>query len=115
CAYFPWWREAGIDAELDSFVDDAFLRDFYVSGRSGRKALGLALAAARRLGTAWRARKFDAVFVQRGAALLGPPLLELALVRALGLPMVFDFDDAIWLNVYDRSKHPVAARLLKSP
>src|SRR5690606_29101584 len=115
CAYFPWWREVGIQVELDSFVDDAFLRDFYLPGRSGKKALALAVAAARRLGTAWRARNFDAVFVQRGAALLGHPLLELALVRGLVLPMVFDFDDAIWLNMSERSRHPLAARFLKSP
>jgi glycosyltransferase involved in cell wall biosynthesis len=44
------------------------------------------------------ARKWDVVFIQREAALVGPPLFERALTRIFGIPIVLDLDDPLWIN-----------------
>jgi glycosyltransferase involved in cell wall biosynthesis len=41
-------------------------------------------------------RRYDAVYVLREMALLGPPLFERALARS-GVPFIFDFDDAVFV------------------
>ena len=43
-----------------------------------------------------RARRADIVVVHRNAALAGPPLAE-ALLTWLGRPLVYDFDDAVYM------------------
>jgi glycosyltransferase involved in cell wall biosynthesis len=55
------------------------------------------------------------VFIQREAALIGPAYTEFILHSLKGLPIVFDFDDAIWHFDLPKSTHPLATRLLKRP
>ncbi len=43
-----------------------------------------------------QAREVDVVVVQRNAAVAGPPFAELAFTK-IGVPVVYDFDDAIYL------------------
>lgn len=55
----------------------------------------LAIASARRSREAMRARTFDVVWVHRCATLVGPAWIERLI--AARTPLVFDFDDAIYL------------------
>lgn len=118
--YFPLLRERGIEETFLPFLDDAFFARFYEPGRAVAKARGLAAAAARRLRLLAGVRRFDAIFVQREAALVGPALFEELATRWLGVPLVYDFDDALWITDTTvspgmASRHPRAARLLKFP
>jgi len=115
CAYFSALALNAIDADLRPFMDDAFMADFYRPGGRLRKVAGLARFALRRLSELLRARDYDAVFVQREAAIVGPALFETALAKGFRLPLVFDLDDAIWVKTTAASRHPIAARILKSP
>jgi glycosyltransferase involved in cell wall biosynthesis len=68
--------------------------------RARSQNLRAVLLAARRL-PGWAvelsaARRADLLVVMRNAALTGPPLAELALHR-LGVPLVYDIDDAVYL------------------
>ena len=72
----------------------------------------MALATAARLPAVLRARRYDAVLVHRAVCLAGPAVLERVLAAG-GPPLVFDFDDAIWLRhtsganaLFDRLKFP---------
>jgi len=114
-AVLPYLEERGWEVRFEPFVDDAFLRSFYAEGNRLRKASYLATRSLRRLGSALGASGFDAVFIQREAAFVGPAYTERILHSLKGLPIVFDFDDAIWHLDLQRSTHPVAARLLKDP
>jgi glycosyltransferase involved in cell wall biosynthesis len=67
----------------------------YEPGRWGRKLRLVARSFARRAGDVRAARGYDAVYLLREAALLGPALFE-RLLRRAGAPVVFDFDDAIF-------------------
>jgi len=111
----PYLRARGWDTRLEPFVDDDFLGGFYAKGNGLRKARYLAARSLERLALAVGVSDVDAVFIQREAALIGPPYAEFILRSLKGLPIIFDFDDAIWdLNI-PRSTHPIAARALKAP
>jgi glycosyltransferase involved in cell wall biosynthesis len=105
----------GWDVRFEPFVDDDFFSRFYESGNRWEKATYLASRSISRLALALRVADVDAVLVQREASLVGPPYVERILSSIRGLPLIFDFDDAIWHYDLPRSTHPVAARLLKRP
>jgi glycosyltransferase involved in cell wall biosynthesis len=111
----PYLRASGCEVRFEPFVDDDFLTDFYSKGRQIEKGLYLAARTFERLALAARVRDVDAVFIQREAALVGPAYTELILRSFKGLPIIMDFDDAIWDLNLSKSAHPIAARLLKDP
>lgn len=112
---FPYLRARGWEVRFEPFLDDDFFDDFYGRGNRWRKGSYLASRSASRLALAVKASGVDAVYVQREAALVGPAYVETILGTFRRLPIIFDFDDAIWHYDLSQSKHPVAARLLKNP
>ncbi len=92
----PHLEAHGLEVELLPFSSRR-LGDARRAGRGTRAALLFAMRYAPWLSEVWRAaRRSDVVVVHRNAALTGPPVAE-AMVRALGRPLVYDFDDAIYL------------------
>ncbi|HJQ32249.1 MAG TPA: glycosyltransferase family 4 protein [Pyrinomonadaceae bacterium] len=89
--------ELGIEVELRPFMDARLFGAFYRREGKARTAAGLALAAARRLGDAWRARGADVLLVQREAMLFGPPVVEWLAMKVGGCPMLLDLDDATYV------------------
>lgn len=98
-------RAYGIDLDVSAFFDEATYRILYEPGRSLVKAAGVARGLLRRLRDISRIPRYDLIIVYREAMPLGPPLLERTIVR-LGIPYLFDFDDAIYLAPI----HPVNRR-----
>jgi glycosyltransferase involved in cell wall biosynthesis len=95
--YLPWLDRQGIGYEVRPFMSPALYAMLY---RPGHRARELALAAAalvRRLSDLVRAARADVVVIHREAVPLGTALVERVLA-ALGTPVVFDFDDAIYLG-----------------
>ena len=78
------------------FEDAALHEIIYRRGSYAKKASLMLRAFVRRLAVLPMARRFDVVFLHREAALAGPALIEPLLARQ-GVPIVFDFDDAIWV------------------
>ena len=111
----PYLRARGWEVQFEPFVDDDFFSDFYVRGDRWRKGAYLAARSLSRLALALAAADVDAVYVQREASLIGPAYAEVILGTVKKVPIIFDFDDAIWHYDLPRSKHPIAARLLKNP
>jgi glycosyltransferase involved in cell wall biosynthesis len=111
----PYLRACGWTVRFEPFVDDDFLSGFYAAGSRLKKASHLALRSVKRLASAVTATNIDAVFIQREASMIGPAYTEFILHSIKGLPIIFDFDDAIWQYDLPRSTHPIAARLLKRP
>jgi glycosyltransferase involved in cell wall biosynthesis len=56
-------------------------------------------------------RKFDKVFVHREATPIGPPWFEWAVVQLFRKPLIYDFDDAIWLPNSSKANEKLAGRL----
>jgi glycosyltransferase involved in cell wall biosynthesis len=51
----------------------------------------------RRLSLVRKVKEYDLVYILREAALLGPPVFE-RLIAQSGVPIIFDFDDAIFVS-----------------
>ena len=100
-----------IDAEVRPLFAEGVYDWIFESGRPLRKVLHTGTGLARRLGEALSAGRYDVVFVHRRSFPLGPPVLErLASHRT---PLVYDFDDAIFLS--DTSEANRAIAPLKRP
>ncbi|MBX3191404.1 MAG: glycosyltransferase family 4 protein [Labilithrix sp.] len=77
------------------FESPGLTKVVYQPGKYVEKAARLSFDFLRRAGAVLRARRYDGVIVYREAAMLGPAIYE-RLVARLGVPLFFDFDDAIW-------------------
>lgn len=117
--FVPALERAGIEVVSEPFLDSALFSTFYRAGHRRQNAFGVARAIASRVVTVLRARRFDGVFVQREAALLGPAVTEELLARGLRLPLIYDVDDAVWLAGQGAStnatRYPILSRVLKAP
>ncbi|MBL6706669.1 MAG: glycosyltransferase family 4 protein [Planctomycetaceae bacterium] len=93
----PWLENAGLQCDVEPLIGESD----YATARSSGKYLGksrmLAAGLARRLSTLLRSRKYDLVYVLKGAFPYGPPVIE-QLLRASNVPIIFDFDDAIHIH-----------------
>lgn len=105
----PFCAEAGVDVEFVAFESERLHDLLYAQGRHLAKAAEVAAGFMRRALHVRRARSFDAVFLYREAALLGPALFERLLVRS-GAPIVYDFDDAVFVP-YVSPTTPAMSRL----
>ena len=112
--YLPGLASAGIDGTLVPFLSADLFATIYQRGQFSRKVLGILEAFRQRLLLTLHAGNFDAVFVSREAMTLGPPLIEWLLVRMAHLPIIFDFDDAIWVD-YRSPTYGNITRLIKFP
>ena len=96
--FIPMLRDHGVDCELKPFITNKQFGRLYRKQSLGRNALGIGVSAAARMFELISARQWDVVFIQREAALVGPPLFERAIERVFGIPMVLDLDDPLWIN-----------------
>lgn len=110
----PWLESQGVRTYYASLLDEADDEIAYGRGHAARKVAIAARAAATRLWQLLRRihRDFDVALVQREAFFAGPAFFELALARG-GLPLVYDFDDAVWMPNVSAANRAFAA--LKFP
>jgi glycosyltransferase involved in cell wall biosynthesis len=87
------------------FLDEETNTILYKKGHFIKKTVGILRAFIRRFFQLKHIKQYDAVFLFREASLIGPPLFEWILVHKLNKPLIFDFDDAIWLpNVSEANR-----------
>ncbi len=92
----PWLQKLGIECEVSPAIDDELYRRLYLdpNGRRSRRNAFI-LTWRKRRADLQQIDRFDAVFVQKGVF----PGLSSGFERAIARrkPLVFDFDDALWL------------------
>lgn len=93
----PLLRERGVDITFAAFEDEDLHALLYKRGMMGKKLQLVTRALGRRLSLVRKVKDYDLVYLLREAALLGPPLFE-RLIAQSGVPMIFDFDDAIFVS-----------------
>ena len=79
------------------FLDEELMRRLPEPGNRTAKFAGVSAAFLRRFRDVAATRAYDAVFVHRGISLVGPAVFE-RLVAWIGRPVIYDFDDAIYLT-----------------
>jgi glycosyltransferase involved in cell wall biosynthesis len=89
-------EDDGFQFTFAPFEDDRLHRVIYTRGQFHRKATLMLRALLRRLKVLSAVGKHDLVFLVREAAMIGPAVVE-RIVPKLGVPVVYDFDDPIWL------------------
>lgn len=105
----PYLRAEGIEIAYSPFLDTRVSALLKRPGHALRKGVGVLRALLRRMREAAAMRNVDLVYVFREDALLGPAS-SVRILRARGIPFVFDFDDAVWQN-YRSPANPVFSRL----
>lgn len=93
----PLLRERGVDITFASFEDEELHALLYKRGMMGKKLHLVTRGLGRRLSLVRKVKNYDLVYILREAALLGPPVFE-RLIAQTGVPVVFDFDDAIFVS-----------------
>ncbi|MEW6130583.1 MAG: glycosyltransferase family 4 protein [Acidobacteriota bacterium] len=96
--YFPYFQSENIECELAPFLSDELFQLLYQPGQHFRKTVSLFCELCRRLKDTIKVRNFDVVFISREACLFGPPFVEWLIHRVIRKPIVFDFDDAIFVH-----------------
>ena len=102
----PWLEEAGIECDVEPLIGENDYTAARSAGKYFDKSRMLVGGFARRVSALLRARKYDLVYVLKGAFPYGPPIIE-QLLRTSNVPVIFDFDDAIHIH-----KKSVSHRLL---
>ena len=93
----PFLRQNGVEITYVPFESDELHALLYKTGNIVRKLRLVAESVSRRFSNIRSIRNYDVVYVFREAALLGPPFFERWISRS-GVPMVFDFDDAVFVS-----------------
>ena len=88
-------RPAGIELEFASFENDELRRVLYHPGNYHKKALEMARGYVDRFKLLRELDRFDAVFVYREAALLGPAIFERLIAKKK--PIIYQLDDPLFV------------------
>lgn len=93
----PLLRERGVEITYAPFEDEELHALLYKPGLMGKKLQLVTRALSRRMSLIKNVRDYDLVYILREAALLGPPVFE-RLIHQRRVPIVFDFDDAVFVS-----------------
>ena len=94
--YFPYLEQHGVEPILRPFMSSDLYNIRHAPGSMIRKVASLGFSTMSRFLDIRRAANADVIFVHREAFPVGGPFIEEKLA-AVGPPLVFDFDDAIYL------------------
>ncbi|MEZ5016882.1 MAG: glycosyltransferase [Flavipsychrobacter sp.] len=109
----PELQAAEVDYSISPFMDEATWNVLYKNGSILQKAVGIIKGYLKRFKTVLLdVPKYDYIFIHREAAPLGPPIFEWLIAKVLRKKIIFDFDDAIWME--NTSNENKLAALLKA-
>lgn len=100
--WHPWLTAHGVTFHTETLLTQADQKLLYSPGNAARKALMLASRMAQRVAQIRDLRSYDAIWLYRCAWPIGPAWLEGRLARS-GVPLIYEFDDAIYLTQTSQS------------
>jgi glycosyltransferase involved in cell wall biosynthesis len=95
--YIPYLEAHGFEVTLSSLFTPEFFRLVYKPGQHLKKAVAFAALSVKRLDSLRGLSEFDVIFIYREIFPIGPAIVERLLAMGGRPPIVFDFDDAIFL------------------
>ena len=106
--FLPYLRSQGVRYKLASFWDAETFAILYTKGRILQKVAGTLKGFLKRLLLLPQLQRYDYVFLHREATPVGPPWFEWMAAKVLRKKLIFDFDDAIWLENTSEENEPAA-------
>ncbi len=110
--YLPYLEKEGIKYAIHSFWDSTSYRILYKKGHFAGKILSFLKGTVSRITDILLSGKYDIVFIHREALPIGGAIFE-SILFWLKKPVIFDFDDAIFLpsssrynNFIEKFKNP---------
>jgi glycosyltransferase involved in cell wall biosynthesis len=94
--YVPFLNAHGIETIIRPFMGPNLFNMVYERGRITRKVAIVLMRTASRLADIISASRADVVFIHREALPFGTTIIE-RVINALNIPIILDFDDAIYL------------------
>ena len=94
--WMPHLADQGIRVDIYPFADESMLRVMPKPGHRAAKATANISRFIARFADVLATRNYDVVLIHRAACIIGPAIME-RLIAALGRPIIYDFDDAIFL------------------
>ncbi|MDD2634517.1 MAG: glycosyltransferase family 4 protein [Bacteroidales bacterium] len=110
--YIPILEKNGYEIIFSNIINEKDDKVFYSKKKYLRKLLIVIKAFIHRLKDIKTAKQCDVIFIYREAFMLGATYFEKRLAK-LDVPIIFDFDDSIWLN--DTSEGNQNLAWLKKP
>jgi glycosyltransferase involved in cell wall biosynthesis len=95
--FIPYLEANGFEVTLSPLYTTDFFRRVYKPGQRLRKSVEFAGLSLKRLTSLRRVTRFDVVFIYREIFPIGPAIVERLLSLLSRAPIVFDYDDAIFL------------------
>lgn len=95
--YFDWFKQNGIDCELSNLLDEEDDKNLYASGNYWNKLKIAINSYKKRRNDLKRIKDYDLVVIYREALITRGTNFERKVAKS-GVPMMFDFDDAIWVK-----------------
>lgn len=110
--FVPYWKSKGFEFTSAWVVDEEDDLHLYSRGALVPKARLLLKSFRRRMHQVQLAKQHDLIFLQRETFMTGGTRYE-ELLKATGVPLIYDIDDAIWLMNVSEANHYL--RWLKEP
>lgn len=110
--YIPALENAGYEIIFSNILNEKNAKIFYSHGRLLAKLRIVIKSFFHRLRDLKKAKECDIIFVYREAYMLGTTYFEKRFAKT-GKPVIFDFDDSIWLN--DTSEGNQSLAWMKRP
>ncbi|MBL7843754.1 MAG: glycosyltransferase family 4 protein [Cyclobacteriaceae bacterium] len=112
--YLPLLSKNGFRVHHSFLLNENDDKIFYSQGKYLGKAWLLLKSIAKRWNDVARAGKYDFIFIQREAFMLGTTFFETLLSRSKA-KIIFDFDDSIWLPQVSSTSPNKKLNFLKNP
>jgi glycosyltransferase involved in cell wall biosynthesis len=96
--YFKILEQNNIAYHQVSFLSKIGWDTIYKDGKSLLKAYHLGLGVLKRIWLLTSLKKYNYIFIHREAAPMGPPIFEWVISKILKKKIIYDFDDAIWMD-----------------
>lgn len=96
--YLKILQANNISYKILSFYDDYTWSILYKKGRVFPKIWGLFKNILKRFFQIFSLYKYDFVFIHREMAPIGPPVFEWCIKKIFRKKIIYDFDDAIWVD-----------------
>ncbi len=96
--YLDYLQSNNIHIDYTPFWSVSAWKIIYEPGHMLRKMLALMGGTINRFALLGKLKRYDFIWVHREVLPIGPPVLEFIMARWLGKKIIYDFDDAIWVE-----------------